>query len=790
MSPVLPVRLLNRARAVPGRPSRLEPGLLTGIVLLAAVPILALVYDDARTLILVPPIGFLLVIPHVRGAGVVVAAAVSLAGTAFAALEQTLLSHPAPSTTDPAATGVGVALAGGLLLVRSWQLHGSTNRATTRYAQLVADLPTGVLRTAPGGRILEVNDAFLRIVGDPARETLLAANVADLFVDPVDLAIMKRHLDGADQLVHETLLHRTGGSPAWVRIRTRVTRDPHGQPAWYDSAVEDIEAERAGREAREELARIVESAGDAVFSLELDGTVITWNESCERAYGWTAAEAVGTSLFELGPEEDHDGYRALMAQIAAGQRVGPIEGEWLVKGGAIAILSLVVFPIHDAAGGVARIAVIARDLTEQRRLEARLERWRSEREHVVRALRELTAGETAEATAAAVCVEIGRAGFGYAGILGYEADGRVSLLAFQARDASVPVPSCLSDAVRLGHLRERAADGPWVEEIGHDEASDYRRMMRAEGISALAYVPIVHAASQVGLLVVSAAGGDRRELVERLPGLIEFGAIASPLLAPLLVERYELARTRAELRALLDAHAFHPVFQPIVALDTGAVLGYEGLTRFDDGRPPTSLFAAARRVGLDRELESATLAAVLDEWARLGSGTLLNVNVSPDFVLDRHVLPELLARTTPGKVVLEITEQSPVSDYEGLRAALSALPEVRLAIDDAGAGFASFRHIVELRPAYIKIDRDLVAGLDLDPAREALVAGLVHFADRTGAILVAEGIETEAEREAVLHAGVRYGQGFLLGRPQERPLEPRGPVRLDAHRPGRARRSA
>ena len=103
-----------------------------------------------------------------------------------------------------------------------------------------------------------------------------------------------------------------------------------------------------------------------------------------------------------------------------------------------------------------------------------------------------------------------------------------------------------------------------------------------------------------------------------------------------------------------------------------------------------------------------------------------------------------------------------------LREAVATLGQgIQIAVDDAGAGFASLRHVVELRPNYVKLDIGLIRGIGEDDARQALVAGMVHFANETGCALIAEGIETEDELEALQQLGIRLGQGFLLGRPAQ-----------------------
>ncbi|HEU4674162.1 MAG TPA: EAL domain-containing protein, partial [Candidatus Limnocylindrales bacterium] len=207
------------------------------------------------------------------------------------------------------------------------------------------------------------------------------------------------------------------------------------------------------------------------------------------------------------------------------------------------------------------------------------------------------------------------------------------------------------------------------------------------------------------------------------------------------------------------------VFQPIVALESGATVGFEALTRFTDGRSADEVFAAAVRAEVGLDLELATLRAALSDAVALPRRAFLDVNVSPELVLAGDELATIVASSALD-LVLEITEHTEISDYRRFREAVGSLPRTRLAIDDAGAGFASLRHVAELAPASVKLDRSLVHGIDRDPVRRALVTGMVHFADGVGCTLVAEGVETPEERAALLDLGVRFGQGFLLGLPR------------------------
>lgn len=223
---------------------------------------------------------------------------------------------------------------------------------------------------------------------------------------------------------------------------------------------------------------------------------------------------------------------------------------------------------------------------------------------------------------------------------------------------------------------------------------------------------------------------------------------------------------RAEIEAIIARGDFAPVFQPIVELESRATVGYEALTRFADGTPPDVRFGQADVLGLGLELEAATLEAAFRASKTLPTNTWLNVNVSPQLVLTGEPLGTIL-RQWGKQAVLELTEHVAVDDYEALRCAIGRLGEaVRLAIDDAGAGFASFRHILELSPHFVKLDLAIVRGIDADPARQAFVAGMRHFAVTTGCGLIAEGIETESELQTLRTLGISLGQGYLLGKPR------------------------
>jgi EAL domain-containing protein (putative c-di-GMP-specific phosphodiesterase class I) len=225
------------------------------------------------------------------------------------------------------------------------------------------------------------------------------------------------------------------------------------------------------------------------------------------------------------------------------------------------------------------------------------------------------------------------------------------------------------------------------------------------------------------------------------------------------------------VRAVLDSRDVHMVYQPIVRLDTRETVGLEALARFDPVLFPTPVhaFSAAVQAGLGVELELLAVECALSKIERLAPGGWLAVNLSAEALLD----PRAAALVLPhGPAVgVEITEHTPVHDYGPLVEVTEELKArgVHVAVDDAGAGFSSLRHVLQLRPTAIKLDIELIRGIDTDPVRQTLTRSVDLFAGSMGSVLVAEGVETEQECRTLRALGVRYGQGYLFGRPAEWP---------------------
>ncbi|MGD0020183.1 MAG: EAL domain-containing protein [Candidatus Limnocylindrales bacterium] len=321
---------------------------------------------------------------------------------------------------------------------------------------------------------------------------------------------------------------------------------------------------------------------------------------------------------------------------------------------------------------------------------------------------------------------------------------------------------------RSRFLYQRAKRGPWAAHWkARAENGEYGRAIAASGLKAVAHGPILYQGTPVGLLTIGTMHEEfAQDVVTRAPGLAEFSATSSALLAGPFDALRRRERERADLQQIIATGAFGPVFQSIQDLASGEVVGYEALTRFTDGRRPDHRFESAWSVGLGIELELATLESAVAAAAGLPAGRWLDINVSPRLLQTPERLTEIVRRVDR-PLVIEITEHDVIEDYPAIRDAVRVLgPNTRLAVDDAGAGIANFGHIVELRPDFVKLDIGLVRGVNTDLGRQALVIAMRHFSRTSGCRLVAEGVETKAEADTLAQLGVHFGQGYWFGRPQ------------------------
>ena len=524
------------------------------------------------------------------------------------------------------------------------------------------------------------------------------------------------------------------------------------------------------------LAQAVEQTGESILIADLTGTIEYVNPAFERVSGYRRDEAVGANprILKSG-RQSAAFYRALWRRLTRGQSwTGTLINRR--KDGSLYEEEATISPLRRPGGEITGYVAVQRDVTALRAAESGLAREFRERAEVTAALARLQPRGSAEATAADICDGLlGLPGIDAAMIVNFLDPQRAVPLAVSGPDGLPMAPGRPLPAARATYLYERAAQGPWAEAWRPRRADGaYGQTMGEVGIRAVAYAPIRN--GEVTLGVVAVGTRDEayvRHLIDQLPAVGEFAATAGALLSGQLEWGHRDELVREHVRRALTEGGLRPVFQPIVALASAEPVGYEALTRFADGTPPDRMIAEAHSVGLGLELEIACLAAALEASETLAPDCWLSLNASPEVILHPSELSGLLADRSR-RFVIEVTEHAEIDDYAALRRAVAGFgPTVSLAVDDAGAGFASLRHVVELRPQFLKLDISLVRHVDRDLTRQAMIAGLSQFAARAGCEVIAEGIEEQTELEMLRELGVQLGQGYLLGRPEavSRPMD-------------------
>ncbi|WP_229213195.1 MULTISPECIES: GGDEF domain-containing protein [unclassified Duganella] len=242
----------------------------------------------------------------------------------------------------------------------------------------------------------------------------------------------------------------------------------------------------------------------------------------------------------------------------------------------------------------------------------------------------------------------------------------------------------------------------------------------------------------------------------------------------------EEAVLRAHLFDILVRRQLSALFQPIIHMQSGEIIAYEGLIRGPSDSPlhaPMNLFKVARANGLTVEVEHLCRRVVLERFAELGLPGKLFLNVSPECLLQRDARHgetlEYIHQIgiNPDRVIIELTENQPTYDYELMRDAVLHYRNMgfQIAIDDLGEGFSSLRLWSELRPEYVKIDMHFIQGINHDPVKLQFVRSIQEIADKSDTLVIAEGIETQAELLVLRDVGVAFGQGYHLGRPHAQP---------------------
>ena len=520
----------------------------------------------------------------------------------------------------------------------------------------------------------------------------------------------------------------------------------------------------SARSSRDTAKAILDASPAAILVLDSDRRARVWNRAAETIFGWSADEVIGRIPPMIPTEMVGEFMRRGPEQLAA-----PTQStrDYESRGGAVVAAKLNTNPLFDSDGVAIGIVAILEDLSEERRLEGALAGEQADRTEVRDALAAVRRGDRPEQTADALCrAALEVHGIDGAALLRPLPNGGLSFIG-AAFPPGLEIATRLVDRASGASVAELFGAGPWTMSWTRElwGAGPMGDALEATSITAVGGAEVEWEDQTIAYLICGTMDvNGTAQLDARMSAVKEIATFAAALLGPQLVDDGNLRSLQTDIASVIEDREFRSVFQPVVELSTGAIVGYEALTRFTTGIRPDLVFADAAAAGLGIELERQCIRSSLKSFRGAEPGTSLSINVSPAFISTGE-LPNLLSGLDH-PIVLEVTEHEQISDYEALVDIIRGIDGVKISVDDAGAGYAGLRHILELRPDIVKLDIWLIRGIADDPARQAMVAGMRYFAEATGARLLAEGIETAEDAEAVARLGVELGQGFYFGAPE------------------------
>ena len=538
-----------------------------------------------------------------------------------------------------------------------------------------------------------------------------------------------------------------------------------------------VSAGRRGADEQSLMERAVQHSTDSVLITDPNGTITFANDTAIRTTGYSREELLGHNprILQSGLTSPMV-FTDMWAKLSRGEVwTGRVVNRR--KDGQFVHEEATILPVQEAGHLIGYIGIHS-NLTNQVTLEGRLETLEFQRSALTMAFTGMAESASLLPAAQDFCARLMTLPF-------------IRSAHFRAIGTDLQFLPDVTDhrgVTRLDTRTESAVDtrllealerGP-VEASGASSTGDEVMYVAPQLLAALGepnwarvtLIGVTWRSRICGILSIGhgaavASSGDHMASVFE-----EVGILANQVLAEKAHHHAEDWSARGAMTSILEQHAFQTVFQPIVDFRSEAILGYEALTRFPTQGTPAEVFERAAHLGLTAEFERACAEQAINEAQALPPDLFLTLNFSPSTLLQPATHGIVNRSTRP--VIIEVTEHAAIEDYEQAMSAIRRMPNARLAVDDAGAGHSSLRHIMELKPVIVKIDISLIAGIDQRPDKRALVAGLVHFAASTGMTLVLEGVETDAER-AALHEmtelwpqAIVWGQGYVWGRPAPR----------------------
>ena len=523
------------------------------------------------------------------------------------------------------------------------------------------------------------------------------------------------------------------------------------------------------------LSKAIDQASESIVVTDPESAILYANPSAVRTSGYSLAEMLGKNP-RLFQSELHDPtfFQIMWAHLHGGE---PWHGTLINrrKAGELYEEDSTISPIHDAEGSLLAYVAVKRDLTIERRLETNRTREQKDRLAALDIMQEVRRSDSLRETAESFCLGATKlSSIDAALMVLVQGDGTLLTIGTGGEKLGGAASGSTLEFPRPDYLIGRSKAGAWWLDLTSKKLivdDEFTARMIDGGFTTVGSVPIRWEGELVGILALASKDTDGPEwMASRLPVFEELGSYAGALFGAEAEVFSKGESLRSEILSVIEHRRFHCVFQPFVTLETGHIVGYEALTRFDGGEPPDQRFLQAHSVGLGSELEAICAQTALDSAQELPSEIWLSLNFSPAALIDGHAAKVVDGVTR--RLVLEVTEHAQINNYAAIRRVLTEMGNCQLAVDDAGAGYTSLSHILELQPDFVKLDISMVRGIDTDPARQAMVAGMCHFASQSRTTLIAEGIETEAEADMLRRLGVplgeagMLGQGYLFGRPK------------------------
>ena len=510
-------------------------------------------------------------------------------------------------------------------------------------ARAIEQTTEAVLITSPTGEIEYSNPAFRQLAGRGPEGSLGGSAMAlGNLMSGAATEEARRAISIGQSWNGDGIINRADGTQRVAEVSVTPVFNADGTMTGLINMLRDVTDERHRAAERQRLVAAVEHTSDSVIISDLAGTIEYVNPAFELASGYRSDEVIGQNprILKSGHQSTAF-YRAMFRRLARDQTwTGTLINRR--KDGSRYEEEATISAIRGDDGSITGYVAVKRDVTVLRAVESRLSTEFRERAAVAAALARLQPAGTAAETAAAICDGLlSLPGIDVATIVTFPDPNVAVPLAVVGRpDLPMVVGRPMPDP-RARYLYQRADQGPWAEAWKPRlEDGPFGEAMAACGIQAVAYAPIRNGNGLLGFVSVMTCDVEyARHLIDHLPAVGEFAATASALLSRSLERSHRDDSMRKRTRRAMAAGGLSPVFQPIVRLDSGTIIGYEALTRFADGTPPDRMITEAHLVGLGHELEVACLRAALEAADALPRDAWLSLNVSPSVILHSGELP-------------------------------------------------------------------------------------------------------------------------------------------------------